>query len=149
LVLAAALNAYQMAPLLGRLAEDAAPPRRILLVCGEQGPKLGDKGEDHLQALRGRRNLVVEMLSVSAVELITLDALHAVWNLARGEDLEVTLAGGSVRHVTADEVIASHRRQGRFASSRVLAAALTCPPPAEPTPGQLEPAEPLPTLADP
>jgi len=154
LVLAAGLSAYQMAPLLGRLVGDGTPPRRVVLVCGEQGPKLGDKGEDYLEVLRGRPDLLVETIAVSAVELITLDALHAVWNLARSEDLEVTPTGGQARPVEPDEVIASHQRQGRFASSRVLSAALSCPPPAEPVPpelteAQLDPIEQLPALAGP
>src|SRR5262249_57628002 len=83
-----------------------------------------------------------------------LDALHAVWNMARSEDLEVTPTGAQKRPVEPDEVIASHQRQGRFASSRVLSAALSCPPPAEPVPpelteAQLDPPEHLPVFAGP
>lgn len=154
-VLAAGLNARQLAPLLGKLVEDKAPPRRVLLVSGEAGLVLGDKGLEYQNALQSRPNTVFEVVPATSVELITLDALHAAWNLARSEDLSVTLSNGQKRLVTPEEVIASHQRQGQFAASNVLRTALTCSPPRASFPAlelgeaQLEPTEAMPVLAEP
>jgi hypothetical protein len=116
--------------ILSKLVEDIEPPARLLLLVSEDGVQVGDKGQDLLDALLARPNCHVEVMKVPAVELVTLDALHAGWNLARSEDLDVILPGDRTRIVTPDEVIASHQRKGRFNHSSVLLAALASPMPA-------------------
>jgi acyl carrier protein phosphodiesterase len=54
-----------------------------------------------------------------------LDALQAVVGQARSEELEIELPGGESRPVSVDEVIKSHRRQGRYQKAAVLREVLT------------------------
>ncbi len=130
---------------LSKLNEDLEPPGRLLLVANETGVQVGDKGQERLDALFARSNCSVEILKVPAVELVTLDALNATWNLARSEDLDVSLPDGRTRGVTPDEVIGSHSRKGRFAQSSVLRAALASPTLSNAAPAPV--AEPQPSLA--
>ena len=113
--------------ILSRLREDETPPSRLLIVAGADGLALGAKGQEHLEALQSRPGCPVEVLNVPVVELVTLDAMNAVWNLARSEDLELSLGDGRTRQVTAEEVTWSHHRRGRFAKSGLLRAGMTPP----------------------
>ncbi len=126
-VLAYAASANSTYHMLSKLNEDLEPPGRLLILASEAGVQVGDKGQERLNALDARTGCAVEILNVPAVELVTLDALNATWNLARSEDLDVTLPDGRTRSVTPDEVIGSHHRKGRFAQSSVLRAALASP----------------------
>ncbi len=127
LVFVPATNAYAMFHVLDRLLEDRSPPQRILLVADEHGPDLGTKGGENLEALRQRPGTEVRVLQLPVSDFATLDALHAVWNMARGEDLELVLPGGKPRPVRPEEVEASHHRRGRYRAAPILSTVLTVP----------------------
>jgi hypothetical protein len=124
LVLATGASANVLTPMLAKLRNDLSPPNRVLLVTGEEGPVLSSKGQEHLKVLLERPGCQLQVLPTPTVDMVTLDALHAVWNLARSEDLDAILPDGRPRLVTPDEVIASHIRNGRLSNSTLLQAAL-------------------------
>jgi hypothetical protein len=66
---------------------------------------------------RGERRF--RQLDLTFAEYAHLEALQAVVGQARSGDLEIDLPG-QTRPVSAEEVIASYRRQGRYLSAAVL-----------------------------
>jgi hypothetical protein len=130
-VVAAGAKSNSTFYILSRLLEDLEPPPRLLIIAGEKGLEPSEKGERYLKDLRERQDCMLEILSVSNVELNTLDALNATWNLARSEDLEFTLPDGRAVAITPDLVMESHRRNGRLVGSVVLTMTLGAPPSAE------------------
>ncbi len=142
------LSARSLVHVLDRLRDDASPPSRLMLLASESGLSLGERGQEHYDALRQRPSTPLEVVQVAAVELVTLDAMNATWNMARGEDLDVSLPDGRTRSISAEEVIRSHQRQGRFTGSQVLTVTLL-PPAATPAavPVAAPVPEPEPTVA--
>ena len=128
-----ATAANAMFHVLNRLRDDPEPPRRALLVADESGPDLGSKGEEYLEELRQRPGFVLEVLQLPVNDFATLDALHAVWNMARSEDSAALLPNGQTHLVSADEVEASHHRQGRYRSAPVLSELFRVPEPSAPS----------------
>jgi hypothetical protein len=126
-LLAAGASAYVMGHALGKLAADEEPPRRLLIVSGEEGLKLGEKGGAYLETIRSRPGIDLDVVTISGAEPASLIAMSAVWKEARAEDFEATLPDGRSRPVTASEVMASFRRNGRLTTSTLLQAALKPP----------------------
>jgi hypothetical protein len=127
LVFVPTINPLKMFWVLDKLVDDEHPPQRVLLVADEDGPDVGTKGEDCLEKLRQRSDCAYKELHLSLADFATLDALHAVWNLARNDVLKLRLPDGTSRAVTAREVEESHHRQGRYRNAPVLAEVLTLP----------------------
>jgi hypothetical protein len=138
LVFTPANNAWAMFHVLDRLREDTAPPQRILLVTHEDSFDLGSKGEEYLAILTRREGTELSVLRLPLEDFTTIDALHAVWNLAKSEDLELRLPDGTDRLITAAEVEVSHHRCGRYRAAPVLSAVLEIPPTVQAVPHQGE-----------
>ena len=119
---------------LDRLRDDPTAPERVLMVADESGPELGSKGEEFLKDLGRRPSYDLKVLHLSLAEFATLDALHAVWNLARSEDVVATLPDGTTHLVTPEEVEQSHHRCGHYRSAPVLADLFAVPVVAPPPP---------------
>lgn len=122
-----ASNPWAMFHVVDRLREDEHPPQRVLLIADENGLDVGTKGEEYLAELRQRPNYDLKVLQLPLIDFATLDALHAVWNMAKSEDLELQMSDGSTRVVTAKEVEQSHHRQGRYRAAPVLSDVLAVP----------------------
>src|SRR5262249_20830236 len=112
---------------LDRLIDDEHPPQRVLLIADENGLDVGTKGEEYLEQLRKRPNYHLEELRLPLADFATLDALHAVWNLAKNEDIELRMRDGTNRLISAKEVEQSHHRQDRYRQAPVLSEVLTLP----------------------
>jgi hypothetical protein len=117
-------SAISTAAFLRRLVEDEEPPDRLLLVTDARVPlPLGAteqaRGRGYLKQLqdRGEHFRHVEL---SFAEYADLDALMAVVVQARGGDLAVSLPDGRSHPVSAEEVIASHHRRGRYQAQPLL-----------------------------
>jgi AAA ATPase domain len=114
-------SATSTAAFLRRLVEDDRPVDRLLLVTDERQPlQLGSKGEDYLAELRGRRRFRFQHITLTLGQVAQLEALRAVVGLARSGDLEIEEAPGKTRPVSEEEVLASHRRRGRYRAAAVL-----------------------------
>jgi len=129
LVFVPASNPNGMFHVLDRLRDDSSPPQRALLVGDEGGLDLGSKGEEYLEALRQRPGFTLKVLQLPVSDFTALDALHAVWNEARGEDLEALLPNGETHRVSAAEVEESHHRRGHYRSAPLLAELFAVPEP--------------------
>jgi hypothetical protein len=132
-------SAVSVTGFLRRLVEESRPLDRVVLVSDERvGLPLGERGEQYLRELKQagpERFRVVEMTLREYAELEALQ--QPVW-LARSGDLEVSPQPGRAQLVGEREVIASHRRRGRYGAARVLrevlAAVPEVPPPAAESP---------------
>jgi type II secretory pathway predicted ATPase ExeA len=121
LLVLTARNATSAAGFLRRLLEDARPLDRVLLVTDARvGLPLGERGLEYLTALRGQARPELIETELSYADVVDLEALHAVVGRACSGDVELDLHGGRRRPVTAEEVIASHARRGRYLASRLL-----------------------------
>jgi hypothetical protein len=114
-------NATSAAGFLRRLLEDARPLDRVLLVTDVRvGLPLGERGQEYLTALRGQNSPELVEMEMHFTDVVDLEALHAVAGRARSGDVELDVPGGRRRPVTADEVVASHARRGRYLASALL-----------------------------
>jgi hypothetical protein len=150
LVFVPASGARGMFHVLDRLRDDSTPPQRALLIADEGGLDLGSKGEEYLEELRQRRGFTLQVLQLPVADFSALDALHAVWNEARGDDLEALLPNGETHRVSAAEVEESHHRRGRYRAAPLLAEVFAVPEPApEPETEPVVPALEIPVSAEP
>jgi hypothetical protein len=118
-------NAVSMAAALRRLVDDPQPPHRVVVVCEERLPlAAGPKGGEYLESLQARGPGRFQSVQLTFGEYAEMDALQAVVGEARTGDLEVDLPGGRTRRVSEEEAVASHHRQNRYRSHRLLAALL-------------------------
>jgi hypothetical protein len=114
-------SAKGTAPAIRRLADDAEPPQRVLLITdARQPPRFAARGNEYREQLRQRGRQHFQEVSLPFAEYADLDALQAVVGLAQSGDLEIALPAGQTRRVTAQEVIESHQRQGRYRAAAVL-----------------------------
>src|SRR5262249_52051831 len=127
LVFVPSSNPYAMFHVVDRLREDEHPPQRVLLIADENGLDVGTKGEQYLEELRQRPTSPLRELLLPLTDFPALAELHAVWNLAKSEDLELRMPDGTSHVVTAREVEESHHRQGRYRKAPVLAEVLALP----------------------
>jgi hypothetical protein len=126
LVFLATPNATSATATLRRLTQDGEPPDQVFLITDERWPlPLGAKGATYLEELLQRGASGFCQLMVTFEQYAHLDALQAVVGQARSEELEIELPGGESRPVSVDEVIKSHRRQGRYQKAAVLREVLT------------------------
>jgi hypothetical protein len=137
LVFVPASGARGMFHVLDRLRDDSTPPQRALLIADEGGLDLGSKGEEYMEELRQRRGFLLKVVQLPISDFTALDALHAVWNEARGDDLEALLPNGETHRVSAAEVEESHHRRGHYHSAPLLAELFAVPEP-EPVVPELE-----------
>lgn len=101
-------------------ATDADGPG-LLLVTDERRPlRLGQAGQRYYDDLTARAAPSFTHLELTFEEYIELDALQGVINEARSGDLEVAAGPGESPAVSAEEVIASHHRCGRYRGHRLL-----------------------------
>jgi hypothetical protein len=120
-----ATSARSVAGFLRRLLEDPQPLDRLLLVTEERvGLPLGDRGAEYLHELRQGGPDHFQALELICDECAELDSLQAVVGLARSGDLEVESRPGETRPVTAEEVIDSLHRRGRYRNTRLFRALL-------------------------
>jgi hypothetical protein len=106
---------------LRRLVDDRRPPERVLVIGDErQPPRYGSRGTDYREALRRRGAKRFRELVLTFAEYVELDGLLRTVALAQAGDLEITLAPGQTRPVTAQEVMDSHQRHGRYQAAAVL-----------------------------
>jgi hypothetical protein len=77
-----------------------------------------------LRRLGPGRFAVVEL---SLAEYAELEALRVVVQQAKAGEVEVEVPAGRPRPVSAEEVMASHRRQGRYLAHRLLRELLAGP----------------------
>lgn len=125
-------SAFTVTGYLRRLAQDANPPGRVLLISDERLPlKLGPKGRDYLQQLRRRGDRFRERV-LTFTEYAALDALKAVVGMARSGDLEIDLPQGQSRRVSEEEALESHRRRDRYRRRALLGELLAQEPPRQP-----------------
>jgi hypothetical protein len=114
-------SATSTAAFLRRLLDDERPLERLLLVTDERQPlQLGDQGLIYLAELRGRPRYRFQHIALTFAQYADLDALRAAVGLARSRDLEIEDTPGKTRPVSEEEVVASHRRQRRYATAPVL-----------------------------
>ncbi len=132
----AAVSAKAVTAVLERIGADTQPPDRVLLVTDERhNLPLGPKGAQWLQELEARGPQVFRRVSVAPQQLADLEALQAVIGLARAGDLEIELGDGKRKAVTEEDVVASHRRAGRYLANPLLRELLGgAAPPPEPAP---------------
>jgi hypothetical protein len=117
----AAENSKSVTTVLERIGADTQPPGRVLLLTDErQNLPLGPKGAEWLQDLEARGPQGFRRIAVSPPQLADLEALQAVVGLARAGDFEIELGAGQRKAVTEDDVIASHRRAGRYPANSLL-----------------------------
>jgi hypothetical protein len=122
---------------LKRLRQKSQPLDRVVLVTDERvGMPLGDKGEEHLEALKQRGPGQFLVLELTFSEHAELEALSAVLGRAKSGDLEVEPPGRPPEKVTVQEVIASPAWRKRALGHRLLRelAAAPAPAAAEPAP---------------
>jgi hypothetical protein len=106
---------------LRRLVHGTDPPHQVLLITEERTAlPLGPIGHEYYEELRQRGEPRFRHLQLTFAQYAELDALQATVALARSGDLEIELPGGQTRPIGPDEVIASHRRQGRYAAAPLL-----------------------------
>ncbi len=130
-VIVTAQNATAVTAVLRRLRDDPRPFDRLVLVTDARvGLRLGTRGGEYLADLQQQGPNRFRHIEIPFEELIALDALRAVEGQARSGELEADL-DGVARSIPAPEVIASHRRQGRYLTSELLRALLTPIVPAE------------------
>jgi len=121
LVVVVASNAVSAAACLRRLLNETRPVERVLLITDDRVDlPLGPAGKGYLNELLRRRPERFGRLSVTFADLVELDGLQAVLAAARSGDLEVQLRPDAAHAVTPAEVIASHRRRGRYLASPLL-----------------------------
>ncbi len=101
------------------ILKSADSVERILLVTDERQPLVfgrqpDAKGKQHYEELRNAGPDRFRHITMTWEEYIRLDALRAVVGMAHSGDLEIELPGGNARAVSEEEVIESHRRQGRL-----------------------------------
>jgi hypothetical protein len=114
-------SAVSVSGFLRRLVEDPRPLDRVVLVTDERvGLPLGERGEHYLGELRRSGPERFRTVELSLRQYAELEALLKPVLLARSADLEVQIPPGPSRVVQEREVIASHRRRGRYAACRVL-----------------------------
>jgi hypothetical protein len=107
---------------LRRLCHAAPAPDRLLLVTDQRRPLvLGDRGKEYLAQLEeelfaGRFRRV----DLSFSDYVNLNGLSIVARQARSGNLEINLPGGEARQISEAEVIASHRRRGRYRTAPIL-----------------------------
>jgi hypothetical protein len=112
---------------LRRLVNAAEPiERRFLVVDRRLGLKLGPRGREYLGELRRTALLGLTQYELGEAEFVELEGLAAAVRQARSGDLEAT-ESGQTHAVTEAEVIASHRRRGRYAACGLLRELLTVP----------------------
>jgi hypothetical protein len=132
-------NAVSTAAFLRRLVEDEEPPHLLLLVTDARQPlQLGAteqaRGRGYLKQLQ-ERGEHFHHVELSFAEYAGLDALLAVVVQARAGDLEVPLPDDPSHPVSAEEVIESHHRRGRYRTQPLLCRLLldeAAPPPVSP-----------------
>ena len=114
-------SALSVTGALRRLVQDPNPPHQVLLITDERtGLPLGKVGKEYYEELCQRGKPGFRHLELAFAEYAELDALQAAVGLGRAGDLEIELPGGQTRTVRADEVMASHQRQGRYAAAPLL-----------------------------
>lgn len=131
---------------LRRILEEAGSVARIVLVTDERTPlSVVGRGAEHLETLRqtcGDRFVHVDL---SVADYAALDALQSLIGLARSQDLEVELPGGSARRISEAEVLGSATRCEPFERHPLLRLLLaeTLPEPIRPAmPAAIPPARP-------
>jgi hypothetical protein len=112
---------------LRRLLEgDASLDHRILVTDQERRPlKVGAQGAEYYRGLEKLGPGKFEHLKLDFEQYARLDALQGVVGMARSGDLEIEAPRGTVRPVSAAEVVASHHRQDRFRQHPLLRPLLT------------------------
>jgi AAA ATPase domain len=116
-----AANAVSVTGALRRLVSNTRPVERRVLVTDERvGLPLGSQGQNYLDFLLKDTATRLQRIELSFAEYAELDALQTVVGLARSAELEIELRPGQARPVTAQEVIDSHHRQGRYLAARLL-----------------------------
>jgi hypothetical protein len=116
-------SALSVTGALRRLVRDPNSPRQVLLITEERTAlPLGKAGNEYYEELCQRGERRFRHLELTFAQYAELDALQGVVGLGRAGDLEIELPGGQTRAVGADEVIASHQRQGRYAAAPILKA---------------------------
>jgi hypothetical protein len=114
-------NATTATTALRKLLRDEEAPERVFLVTDAREPlPLAAKGKEYRQHLSQRDGHAFQSIELTFEQYAELDALQAVVGLARSGDLEIELPGGTTRPVTDQEVMESHRRQGRYQNAAVL-----------------------------
>jgi hypothetical protein len=117
----AEVNAIAVAGLLRRLIRDRSPFDRLLLVGDERlGLPLGERGREFLAELQQAGPGHFVQVSLGLDEYAYLDALVACEGEARQGGLDVEAAPGQVVPIRPADVLASHRRQGRYRASALL-----------------------------
>jgi hypothetical protein len=119
-------NRSAMAAFLRRLAEDAEPPERVVLITDERRPlDPAARGQEYLDEVRRQHRSHFRHVELTFDEYTELDALQAAVGLARSGDLEIELPGGAARRVSEQEVLDSHQRRGRYLAHPLLRLLLT------------------------
>jgi hypothetical protein len=132
-------NAISVSGFLRRLVEDPRPLDRVILVTDARvGLPLGARGEEYLAELRKAGPDRFAVIDLNLAEQAAMASLQQPMWLARSGDLEVDVRPGQGHVISEREVLASHRRRGRYAASRLLhevlarVASAESPPPAAP-----------------
>ncbi len=117
------------------LEDDATLDHRILVTDQERRPlKVGAQGADFYRKLEELGPGKFEHLKLDFEHYSRLDALQGVVGMARSSDLEIEAPRGTIRAVSADEVVASHHRCDRFLQHPLLRPLLTEEPRPFPAP---------------
>jgi hypothetical protein len=114
------------------LDADPPPDHRILVTDEERAPlalKPGTLAVEYHRDLSSLGSAKFEHIKLNFEQYAALDSLQSVVNLALSGDLEIEIPRGTIRPVTADEVIASHHRQDRYRRHPLLRPMLTEDPP--------------------
>ena len=121
LLVLTATRALEVAVRLRRLTNNLPAVDRLVLLTVEWiGLPIKDRGTIYLTTVQEHFGERFQHLELTREEYQQLNALCQTVQDARGGDLEIDTGGGATRHVAPKEVIASHRREGRYLHSRVL-----------------------------
>jgi hypothetical protein len=113
--------AVSVAAFLNRLRQNAQPLDRLVLVTEERiGMPLGDKGEEHLEALRQRGPGSFLPVELTFGEHADLEALSAILGRAKAGDLEIEPPGQPPEKISVEEVITSPTWRDRALEHRLL-----------------------------
>ncbi|WP_435016296.1 hypothetical protein TA3x_003860 [Tundrisphaera sp. TA3] len=114
------------------LEDDDAPDHRILVTDEERKPlrmKSGSQAAAYYSDLARLGPARFEHIKLDFEQYAALDALEGVVNLARVGDLDIEIPRGTIRPVSAEEVVASHHRRDRYRRHPLLRPMLTEEPP--------------------
>jgi hypothetical protein len=113
--------AVAVAAFLKRLRQNSQPLDRVVLATDKRiGLPLGDRGQEHLDALQARGSGQFTVIELSFAEQADLEALSEVLARARSGDVEIEPPGGPPEKIFQGDVIAAPSWRKRALEHRLI-----------------------------